>query len=217
MKFIYDLIQQDPEYFAWAFGIVNVLWVAFLYFNKKRHDRALKELQHSLNLDLERRKRVFNLKVGQYERYVGMLDEFGRKYQTGLFSRVEPIFKQFMSAMLAANNEQLKTSALAMFSQQMLGVFDESSLEWFKLKAESKSLKLSASDSLISLLEELETLVEGSKDSAQGFIKRLPILITSNDTKEISRLQSELNQQAESIQVKSRALAHQMRLDLKEF
>jgi hypothetical protein len=104
-----------------------------------------------------------------------------------------------------------------MFSQQMLGVFDESSLEWFKLKAESKSLKLSASDSLISLLEELETLVEGSKDSAQGFIKRLPILITSNDTKEISRLQSELNQQAESIQVKSRALAHQMRLDLKEF
>ncbi len=218
MKFIYDLIQADPKYFAWAFGIVNVLWAAFLYFNKKRHDRELRKLQHSLNLDLERRKRVFDLKVGQYDRYVGMLDEFGRKYQTGLLSRVEPIFKQFMSAMLAAaSSEELKSTALAEFSVQMLEVFNESSTEWLRLKAESKALKLSASDSLVALFEELETLVEASKGFSESFMKKLPVLIISNDTGEMSRLQRELNKQAESIQEKSKDLERQMRLDLKEF
>ncbi|MFH0731068.1 MAG: hypothetical protein V2B19_32590 [Pseudomonadota bacterium] len=217
MKLIYDLIQQDPKFFTWVFGIINVLWVAFLYYNQKRHDRELKKLQHSLNLDLERRKRVFDLKVGQYERYVGMLDEFGRKYQTGLYIRVEPIFKQYMSIMLTASNEQLKATTLAKFSEQMLDVFNEISLEWIRLKAESKALKLSASDSLISLLKELESMVEGSKSSAENFIKKLPILIISKNTDEISRLQIELNNQSEGIQVKSKELEHQMRLDLKEF
>jgi hypothetical protein len=216
MNTIYTLIQQNPEFFAWVFGIVNVLWGAFLYFNKKRHDRELKKLQHSLNLDLERRKQFFELKVSQYERYVVMLDEFGRKYQTELMDRMQPMFQEYMSAMLVAKTEEAKNMAIGVFSTQVMELMNESSTEYLKLKAESRSLKLTASDRLIEIFEALETLVKESMDSAQEFIKQLPALIMSGNSAEMTAQQTAINRQAENIQTKSNELEQQMRSELKD-
>lgn len=44
MKVIYDIIQQNPAFFAWCFGLVNVLWALFTYFNKQSHDKAMVHL-----------------------------------------------------------------------------------------------------------------------------------------------------------------------------
>lgn len=217
MKFIYDLIQENPGFFAWVFGIVNVLWGVFLYFNSKRHDRELKMLQHSLDIDLERRKHIFELKASQYDRYATMIDEFGKKYQTELFIRMKPMFEKSLSAMLAASDEQSKIAVITTFSAKAMEFIDESSTEYFKLKAESRSLKLTASDSLIKIFEELETLVQASMNSAHDLIRQLPMLIMSNNEKEMSKLQNELNNQGKSIQAKSSELERQMRLELKEF
>jgi len=151
VEYIYNLIQKNPGYFAWIFGIINVSWCIFLYFYIHLHNRGLKAIQHTHDLDLERRKQVFTLKVAQYERYVGMLDEFGRKYQTGIISRMTPMFEQYMSAMLlAANDKEASTVAITTFSSQVMELMNEASEEYFKLKAESKSLKLTSSDALIS-------------------------------------------------------------------
>lgn len=78
MSAIYEVIQENPEYFAWAFGVVNVLWGLFVYFNKQSHDRAMARLKSDLGLEAERRKRVFELKASQYETYVANLDSFGK-------------------------------------------------------------------------------------------------------------------------------------------
>lgn len=56
MELIFEYIQKQPEYFAWIFAIVNVLWGVFLYFNKKRHTEEVEKLKQSLNLDLKREK-----------------------------------------------------------------------------------------------------------------------------------------------------------------
>ena len=48
MQDIYELIQENPKFYAWVFGIVNLLWVAFAYFNKQRHERNLKQLEQDL-------------------------------------------------------------------------------------------------------------------------------------------------------------------------
>ncbi len=39
MEEIFKVISEKPEYFAWAFGLVNALWIGFVYFNKKRHEK----------------------------------------------------------------------------------------------------------------------------------------------------------------------------------
>lgn len=58
LEVIYEAIKARPDYFAWAFGLVNILWGGFVYFNKKRHERELVSLkasiEHSHNLDLEK-------------------------------------------------------------------------------------------------------------------------------------------------------------------
>src|SRR5690606_7989854 len=72
----YSIISKYPEAIAALFAVINGLWLAFTYFNGQRHARELEHLRHSLHLDAERRKKVFEVKVNQYEAYVTSLDAF---------------------------------------------------------------------------------------------------------------------------------------------
>lgn len=216
METLYFYIQQNPDYFAWIFCVLNVLWAGYVYFNKKSHDKNLKELQHSLNLDLERRKKVFELKMSHYERYVKMLDEFGRKYQSELFERMQPIFTRYMAQMLDCKTEEEKNAALSQFSMQVMALMNESMREYAILKSESRSLKLTASVSLLKIFEELESLVEHSIESVKDFIDQLPTLILSNNQDDIQTKQGILNVQGQDIQLKSSELERQMRIELNE-
>src|SRR5438034_1065004 len=122
MEAIYDIVRQSPEYFAWSFGITNVLWAAFLYFNKKRHDRELEQLRHSLNLDLEKRKRMYEMKAAQFEKYFRMADEFGKKHQADLPLKLQPIFDEYMNSYISAEDKGDKaasTTAITKFSSQI--------------------------------------------------------------------------------------------------
>tara|TARA_R110001583_G_scaffold122895_1_gene274216 strand:+ start:876 stop:1529 length:654 start_codon:yes stop_codon:yes gene_type:complete len=213
---VYLYIQQNPDYFAWIFFVLNVLWAGYVYFNKQRHDKNLKEIQHSLNLDLERRKKVFELKMSHYERYVKMLDEFGRKYQSELFERMQPIFTRYMAQMSDCKAEEEKSAALSQFSMQAMELMSESKKEYSILKSESRSLKLTASAALIKIFEELENLVENSIESAKEFINQLPVLIMSNNQTDMQTKRGILNVQGQDIQLKSRELEQQMRIELNE-
>ena len=81
MEVIFEHIQSKPEFYAWCFAVVNVLWGAFLYFNDKKHKEKLENLKQSLNLDLERRKKVFEMKATHYEAYFNNIDAFQAKHQ----------------------------------------------------------------------------------------------------------------------------------------
>lgn len=50
MEMIYSIIRSNPEFFAWAFGLVNVLWGIFLYFNKQSHEKAMENLKYKLKI-----------------------------------------------------------------------------------------------------------------------------------------------------------------------
>ncbi|MCI5132841.1 MAG: hypothetical protein D3904_15320 [Candidatus Electrothrix sp. EH2] len=50
MESIYNIVKANPEFFTWAFGIVNFLWCAFLYFNKKSHDKEIEKLKYRLKI-----------------------------------------------------------------------------------------------------------------------------------------------------------------------
>lgn len=50
MESIYDLIQQNPELYAWAFGLVNTLWIVFIYFNRQSHERSIERLKNSFQV-----------------------------------------------------------------------------------------------------------------------------------------------------------------------
>lgn len=50
MEFIYNIVKSNPDYFTWAFGLVNILWCVFLYFSKQKHDKAMEKLKFKLKM-----------------------------------------------------------------------------------------------------------------------------------------------------------------------
>lgn len=80
MEVVYELIQQNPKYFAWAFGLINVLWIVFAYFNKQSHDKAMENLKYSLVLEQEEKLPLIK-KLSELEAQAGEAKEIVTSYK----------------------------------------------------------------------------------------------------------------------------------------
>lgn len=152
MEILYEIIQENPNFYVWAFSIVNIFWGLFLYFNKQRHDRELEGLKNSLKLDSDRRLRVFELKAGQYETYVSSLDAFGKKSQSDLPGRMKPIFDEYLSDYLSAaiaGDKQRENEVISWFSSKISAITNDIAEDYIKIQAESNRLKLTATDEMV--------------------------------------------------------------------
>lgn len=218
MSEIYALIQENPEYFAWAFGVVNVLWGLFVYFNKQSHDRAMARLKSDLGLEAERRKRVFELKASQYETYVANLDSFGKKHQVDLPARMSPIFDKYLSDYLAATesgDKQQEHKVITWFGGQVSALMQEGLDDVLKLQAESNRLKLTATDEMIDTFSELEVLTKASMDKANEFMGQLTEIVLTQDHQRTEQYQKELKELGRQTQEKAGQLMQQMRAELR--
>jgi len=216
MSELYELIQQNPDYFAWAFGLVNTLWLLFTYFNKQSHDRSLKQLEQNLRFDADRRLKIFDLKATQYSAYVTNLDAFGRKNQVDMPARMQPIFDKYLSDYLAATNtadKQKEHEAITWFSSQISTLIQEGSADALKLKAESNCLKLIATDEMLETFNELEMLTQQSMDTANEFIGKF-IEIFMNKQGDAQEYQARLTEIAARLQSTAQKLLMQMRSEI---
>ncbi|MCX5819510.1 MAG: hypothetical protein NT047_06325 [Deltaproteobacteria bacterium] len=81
METIYVLIQENLKYFAWAFGLVSVLWGMFLYFNKQSHDKTMENLKHSSILEQEEHLPLIR-KLSELEELAGEAKEIVTSYKS---------------------------------------------------------------------------------------------------------------------------------------
>ncbi|MFY2833627.1 hypothetical protein [Vibrio parahaemolyticus] len=217
MESIYSIIQENPDYFAWVFGLVNALWGIFLYFNKQSHDKALENLKHGLSLEAERRKKVFELKVSQYEAYVSNLDEFGKKHQVDLPAKMQPIFDQYFNDYLAAaqvGDKDKEREVLCWFGTQVSEVMRDSTEDLMKLQAESNKLKLTATDQMVETFARLEALTKASSDKSNEFMSKFLEIVLSQNHELSAKLQEELASLGKETQAVAKELMEQMRQEL---
>ena len=217
MTEIYKAIQENPEFFAWVFGIVNVLWGLFTYFNKQSHDKALANLKHELNLDAERRKKIFELKVTQYETYVSDLDAFGKKHQVDMPARMQPIFDKYLSDYLAATesgDKEKEREIITWFSSQISALMQEGLEDVLKLQSESNRLKLTSTEEVITTFSELEGLTKASMDKANEFMGKFTEIVMTQNHELSQSYQTELQQLGALTQEKAQHLMRQMRSEL---
>jgi len=218
MVAINHLIHQHPESVAWAFVAVNVLWVLFTYFNRQAHDRAMERLRSDLLLSLEHRKKLFELKVNQYEAYVVNLDAFGKKHQSELPSRLQPIFSKYINEYLAATesgNKEKEREVIVWFSDQISTLIQEGHNDVLKLQAESSRLKLTATNEMIETFTELERLTNQAMEEAQGFVSKFTEIMCTNDQRSIAKYQSESKALGAQVREKANTLLQQMRAELR--
>jgi hypothetical protein len=216
MTTIFELIQDNPGYFALILALTNAGWIVFAYFNSQAHQRALADQQHELDLDLERRKHIFELRLSQYENFLKKLDSFGKNYQSDLLSKMEPFTSEFLQVMLSSNTDQERNAAIGQFSTNVMSMMNDASSEYHVLRSESQTLKLTASDTLVALMEELEVLLKDSMEYSSQFISDLPQLIIDGDSDTMGNKQRDLAEQGRLIQEKSALMQSQMRKELHE-
>jgi len=219
MSVLYEIIQQNPEYFAWGFGIVNVLWGLFTYFNKQSHDKALTKLKHELNLDVERRKKVFELKATQYESYVSSLDSFGKKHLVDLPARLQPIFDRYLSEYIEASmseNKDKEREIISWFNSQVISLMQEGVADTLKLQGESNRLKLTATDEMLKTFSELERFTQESVDKAGEFMGKFTEIVSTQNNELSLQYQSELRELSVKTKGKAQYLMQQMRSELGE-
>jgi hypothetical protein len=219
MTGIYATIQQHPDFVLWAFAAVNGLWLVFVYFHSQRHAKTLEVLRHSLSLDAERRKKVFEMKAGQYESYVASLDAFGTKHQVDLPNRMRPIFEEYLRDHLAASDSGDKDherEVIARFSSQVTSFMQEGMEDYLRLQAEANRLKLTASDSMLEAFEELEAAMSLAIQNSNEFMARFTELILIQDFEAMSVRQREMEEHGSAVKSKARELMKRMRADLAE-
>jgi hypothetical protein len=219
MQEIYELIQENPKFYAWAFGIVNLLWVAFAYFNKQRHERNLKQLEQDLRYKADRRLKIFDLKASEYAKYVTDLDSFGEKNQIEMPERMQPIFDEYLQNYLAATeacDKEKERQVIGWFSSQISALMQEGLKEVLKLKRESNRLKLIATDEMLQTFDKLEQLTQESMDCTNEYMKKFTEIVFHQQHDKTEVFQKKAAELATEIQVQSKALMTQMRRELSD-
>lgn len=219
METIYNVIKDNPDYFAWVFGVVNVLWGLFAYFNKQSHDKALAKLKHELALDADRRKRVFELKATQYEAYVENLDKFGKKHQVDMPARIQPVFDKYLNDYLVATqngDKNQEREVITWFSSKISSFMQEGLSDVLKLQSESNKLKLTATDEMIETFTRLESLTKASMDKANEFMGKFTEIVLSQNNELSQQYQGELKALGDQTKNIAQKLMQQMRAELNE-
>ncbi|AWB68057.1 hypothetical protein C2869_17235 [Saccharobesus litoralis] len=219
MEDIYKVIANNPDYFAWAFTLINVFWGAFVYFNKKRHQRELVSLKQSLDLDLERRKKVFEMKTSQYEDYFKNMDNIHSKHQNDYQTIVLPIINEFNSSYqraLAVNNNEAATEATIKFSEEIGKLTYDGFEELQAMRSQTNALRLTASDKVANLLDELQELYEQLFNISTKMVSDLVQIIMNGDQALAQENQRKLNELGGITKQRSVELREQMRSDLKQ-
>lgn len=219
MEDIFIFISEKPEYFAWAFGLINALWIGFIYFNGKRHEKELIKVKQSFDLDLERRKKVFEMKASHYEAYFINIDAIHNRHQTDYQDVFAPIMNEFMSSYLdaaAVSDEEAATSAIIKFSEKISKLTRDGMQEMVVIESETNSLRLTASDEVAALLDEIKFIYSALFEASGKMMSDLVQIIINNDQELASRNQEELYRLGYLAKSKSADLREQMRHDLKQ-
>ena len=219
MEFIYKVIQENPDYFAWAFGLVNILWGAFVYFNKQRHDKDLVELTNSLKFESDRKLKVFELKVRKFEEYVTTLDSFGKKHQVDLPKKMKPIIDKYLADYLnatATENKEEEAKVIAWFSSQISELMHLASEDYIKIQAESSKLKLTATDEMVEAFDNLELLIKNGLDESTNFMSGFVEMVLSQNFEVGEKFQESAKISGEQIKRSSKELLNLMRAELNQ-
>jgi predicted negative regulator of RcsB-dependent stress response len=217
MEFVYNLVQENPGFFAWSFGVINGLWIMFFHFNRQSHDRNIKKLENDLKFDSDRRLKIFELKASNFSNYVSQLDVFGKKNQVDMPKKMQPIFEAYMGDMLSAGDEedkQKETEAITRFSKDISSLLNDSLEDVLKLKYESNRLKLIATENMLETLDELESLTDQSFNAVSEFMGKYVEIHINNDEAASKAYQQHLMELGQKTQEAQKSLLNQMRVEI---
>lgn len=219
MEQVLSFIQKYPEITAIVFAVINALWLLYSYLKTQKHTRELEALKQALNLDLERRKKLYELKLTHYESYFDRIDAIHNKHQNDYQEVLIPIIKKFNNEYQTAelNGDKAEVNRVSLwFSDQIRELTINGFKEVQIIEQQTNSLKLSASAPVSELLDELRELYQQMFNLSSKQISLLVSSLINKDFSESQKVQEQLMQLGNKVKCKSNELRECMRKDLQE-
>lgn len=86
MENLYEMVRSNPELFTWAVAFISALWIVFVYFNKRSHDKSMEKLKHSYKIKEAEVLHIIN-KLQNLEELAGEAKESAVSYQPAAHKR----------------------------------------------------------------------------------------------------------------------------------
>lgn len=209
-----------PEYYIWLYIVTNLLWFALFCFGKQAASNRYHRLEHSLNLELERRRKVYELKICQYEDYCHELEAFHLRHQNDYQNVFLPLFTEFNNryqAAEAAEDTAAASLATLWFSGEIQQVSSVNDTELKALDKQTAALTLSAADDVVEILTDIQQRYQKLLLVTSEQMNKLVTITLSKDYEAIKDIAAELQQAGSELQEKTQLLMQAIRRDLLNF
>ena len=129
---------------------------------KHEYDKDLEKLRHDLEIESDKKKRLYQGKLFQYKKYYQFIDESSEVTRKELFEKMQ---ERLLALIQEPSNENLLS-----FINSMLEIIDEQSNKFLKFKNEINGLRLESGEELLGLLDKYtEALKETHKKTIEFF------------------------------------------------
>jgi len=189
----------------------------------KRRNKELVEETESIKkehqLDIERRKYQYESKKEQYLEFFKLIDKFTREANKSTQEQLLPILDEFNKNFLNAasqNNKKNENKAVTVMSKKIQKLMFDTNEDLLKLKQETNTIKLIASDEILEKLNLMELAYDRNTEKSNKMMSDLPRQMMMNDQNGIKRSQRNIEVSGLVIQGIKEDIIKLMRKELRE-
>jgi len=148
-----------------------------------------------------------------------MIDKFTSEANKSMQSNFLPILEKFNKNFLDAsskNNKKSETSAITVFSKKVQKLTFDANEELLKLKQETNTIRLIASDEILNKLNVMDLTYDKMMEKSNRMMSTLPQQVMTNDQDGMKKNQKELEISAMVIKSLKDDIIKLMRKELNE-
>lgn len=177
--------------------------------------KQIEYLKKEHELEIAKRKYQYESKKEQYINFFKMLDSFSGKQSIKIIENITPIINDFYSNFLSAtDNPKEQDKVYSLFMERIQNLMYENNTEFIRLKQETNTIKLIASNEVLYLLNELEETYNKMFDASNAIINISFSSVITDNQKGLQESKIFLEQTAQYAMTIKDKLILQMRDDL---
>lgn len=201
----FEFLIPYINYFVLAFiGLLGLYINTYVQERAKR--KALKQTNRKLTeeteqikmkyqLDISKRRYQYESKKEQYLKFFSLIDKFtseaNKKSQEKLIPILDEFNKNYLNA-TSQNNKRNENMAVTVMSKKIQKLTFETNEDLTKIKQETNSIRLIASDEIIKKLNLMELAYDKNIEKANKMMSALPKLMMVNNQKKMKENQNEI-------------------------
>jgi len=183
-------------------------------FIKSNFAKELEDVKRDHQLEITRRKYQYEGKKDSYVAFFKMLDTFSTEHNIKAQEKLKEYLDEFNRNF--GDTAKSQKNASLIFSKKIQALTMESYKDFIKLKHETNSIKLMASDSVRNELQLFENEYEKLMTVSDALTKAMPTLILSQDSIKMNLMKAEVEKEGLLINFMKEELIRLMREELNQ-